>query len=146
MGDLLVLAHGCTYYLKLMDSWDKQISALYGRHPFNRIFQINIDMPLPFPDHNQSSELRPLLLDRCYVEIYQAFISASALVDFTLNHVSPHSQFPDSRFMDSLVTRWNLDGYEDGLSEAEKILDEWKLLVTGVEMRIADCPGNFLLH
>lgn len=137
MGNLLVRFSPDSYREQLLtSSWDKQISALYGRHPFNRIFQINIDMPLPFSDHDQNAELRPLLLDRCYVEIYQALISASALVDFTLNHVSPHSAFPDSKFLDSIVTRWNLEGYEDGLSEAEKMLEEWKMYVRAREIRM----------
>jgi len=107
-------------------SWDKQVAALFGRHAFNRLFQISIDMPTAFVDCQQSSELRPLLLDRCYVEIFQAFISISAVLDTTLNHVSPHAAFFNSPFLDRLAQRWNLEDYDEGLDIAEDMLEQWR--------------------
>lgn len=114
-------------------SWDKHIAALFGRHAFNRCFQISIDLPSPFEEMQPPSELKPLMLDSSYVQIYQTFISITAVLDFALNHLSPHARFPNAPFLDKVAARWNLESYEEGMDMVEELLQQWKqyALITG---------------
>lgn len=66
------------------------------------------------------------MLDKCYVDIYQNFVSISAVLDFALNHLSPHARFPNAPFLDKIAARWNLETYEEGLVMVEEMLEQWR--------------------
>lgn len=112
--------------IKPDDSWDKCIAALFGRNPFIRLFQISIDLPEPFEDCEPNTLLKPLLLDKFYIDIYRTFISISSVLDFALNSLSPHARFPNAPFLDKIAEKWNLESYEEGLQMVEEALEQWR--------------------
>lgn len=108
-------------------SWDKQIGALFGRHPFIRLWDQDVDRPEPFIDACDNAELQPAKFDCQYVEIFNAFVNVSAVLDYTLVQVVHRSVFPRSKFLEGIAVLWNTrDSDEVALKSAEHMLDEWR--------------------
>ena len=104
------------------------MAALFGRHSFSRINDIDAEIPMPWFDSHEHAQLQPVMLDGRYVEIFRALISISSLLEYTLVQVTHRSFFPGWSFLDTVAEK--LDNAQADnrarLASIEKMLDEWR--------------------
>lgn len=108
-------------------SWDKQLSALFGRYVWLPLMDVSCEVPAPYENVPEDSHLQPAILDAKYIEIFNAQIGISSVLTLALRSVIHRPLFPQTKFLDQLVDKmWGEHTDEQDLKEVEKQLDKWR--------------------
>ena len=109
------------------DSWDKQLSALFGRYVWLPLMDVSCEVPAPYANVPEDQHLQPAILDAKYIEIFNAQIGVSAVLTLALRSVIHRPLFPETKFLDQLVDKmWGDQNDEQDLKEVEKQLEKWR--------------------
>jgi hypothetical protein len=111
----------------LIVSWDKQLSALFGRYVWLPLMDVSCEVPAPYANVPEDSHLQPAILDAKYIEIFNAQIGISSVLTLALRSVIHRPLFPQTKFLDQLVDKmWGEHTDEQDLKEVEKQLEKWR--------------------
>lgn len=107
-------------------SLDKQYACLSGRHPLLSVMDMSLGKPAPFVEESAATA-QSQLLDSKYIEIFEAFVSVSCVLDYALK--VPLTVLHDWDFLNDVTGQLeadNVPSINQHMEQAEKLLDEWR--------------------